>query len=84
MATLSGRVIQAGNYGAWGNMVMLQNGPWEIAVAHLSHVDVTLGQTVRSGTSVGLSGNTGFSTGPHVHYEVRYNGLPLDPLNLGQ
>ena len=83
-ATMSGRVIQAGNYGAWGNMVMLQNGPWEIIVAHLSHVDVTLGQTVLGGMSIGLSGNTGFSTGPHVHYEVRYNGLPLDPLNLGQ
>lgn len=83
MATMSGRVVQAGNYGAWGNMVMVQNGPWEIIVAHLSRVDVALGQTIAAGERLGLSGNTGNSTGPHVHYEVHYNGLPLDPLSLG-
>ncbi len=80
MATMNGQVVQAGNYGAWGNMIMLQNGPWEIIVAHLSRVDISLGQTINSGTCLGLSGNTGFSTGPHVHYEVRYNGMPLNPL----
>lgn len=82
MATMSGRVVQAGNYGAWGNMVMLQNGPWEIILAHLSRVDVTMGQTLTGNSVLGLSGNTGNSTGPHVHYEVRYNGMPVDPLGL--
>ncbi len=82
MATMSGRVVQAGNYGAWGNMVMVQNGPWEIIVAHLSRVDVTMGQTLTANSILGLSGNTGNSTGPHVHYEVRYNGMPVDPLGL--
>ena len=79
LATMRGRVVQAGNYGAWGNMVMLQNGPWEIIVAHLSAIDVKLGQTVAEGNVVGKSGNTGNSTGPHVHYEIRYNGMPIDP-----
>ncbi len=82
MATMNGRVVQAGNYGSWGNMVMLQNGPWEIIVAHLSRVDVSLGQTITSGSRLGLSGNTGISTGPHVHYEIRYNGMPIDPQNV--
>ena len=63
-------------------MVMVQNGPWEIIVAHLSEVDVRLGQEVSAGTFLGESGNTGFSTGPHVHYEVRCNGMPIDPLNI--
>ncbi len=84
MATMSGRVAQAGSYGAWGNMVLLQNGPWEIIVAHLSKVEVSLGQIITSGTRLGSSGNTGVSTGPHVHYEVRYNGLPLNPSELGR
>ena len=79
LATMSGKVTQAGNYGAWGNMVMVQNGPWEIIVAHLSSVDVKLGQEVSAGAVLGKSGNTGFSTGPHVHYEIRYNGMPIDP-----
>ncbi len=82
MSTMNGRVSQSGNYGAWGNMVMVQNGPWEIIVAHLSGVDVKLGQEVLAGSALGLSGNTGFSTGPHVHYEVRFNGMPIDPLNI--
>lgn len=82
VATMSGKVVQAGNYGAWGNMVMVQNGPWEIIVAHLSQVNVKLGQEIAAGTIVGLSSNTGFSTGPHVHYEVRYNGMPIDPQNI--
>ena len=81
-ATMSGRVTQAGNYGAWGNMVMVQNGPWEIIVAHLSEVNVRLGQEILTGSALGKSGNTGFSTGPHVHYEVRYNGMPIDPQNI--
>ncbi len=81
-ATMSGKVMQVGNYGAWGNMVMVQNGPWEIIVAHLSAANVRLGQAVSAGTVLGESGNTGFSTGPHVHYEVRYNGMPIDPQNI--
>jgi len=82
IATMNGKVVQAGNYGAWGNMVMVQNGPWEIVVAHLSSIDVKLGQEVSAGVVLGKSGNTGFSTGPHVHYEIRYNGMPIDPQNI--
>ena len=82
LATMSGKVAQSGNYGSWGNMVMVQNGPWEIIVAHLSSVDVKLGQEVSMSTVLGKSGNTGFSTGPHVHYEIRYNGMSIDPQNV--
>ena len=82
LATMNGKVIQAGNYGAWGKMAMVQNGPWEIIVAHLSEVNVKLGQEVTAGTVLGQSGNTGNSTGPHVHYEARYNGMPIDPQNI--
>ncbi|MBI5033380.1 MAG: peptidoglycan DD-metalloendopeptidase family protein [Chloroflexi bacterium] len=81
-ATMSGKVTQGGNYGSWGNMVIVQNGPWEIIVAHLSEVNVKLGQEISMGSVLGKSGNTGFSTGPHVHYEVRYNGMAIDPQNI--
>ena len=79
LATMNGKVTQAGNCRAWGHMVMVQNGPWEIIVAHLSAVDVKLGQEVSAGAVLGKSGNTGLSTGPSVHYDIRYNGMPIDP-----
>jgi len=50
--------------------------------SHLSKVDVGQGQTIRQGQEVGLTGNTGNSTGPHLHFAIYYNGLPFDPLKL--
>jgi murein DD-endopeptidase MepM/ murein hydrolase activator NlpD len=79
-ATMDGRVVFAGwNDQGYGNLVILENGPYRLYFAHLSKISLQEGQWVRRGTVIGLSGNSGNSTGPHLHYEVRKNGEALDP-----
>jgi len=83
LAADSGRVIVAGypDRGGYGNRVMLDHGNGYVTMyAHLSRVDVTVGQSVRRGDIVGLEGSTGRSTGPHLHFEVRKNGVFMNPL----
>ncbi|MCC7165499.1 MAG: peptidoglycan DD-metalloendopeptidase family protein [Anaerolineae bacterium] len=81
LSTMNGRVIGAGFFsGGYGYMVRIQNGPWEVWFEHLSRVEVALGDMVSIGQRIGLSGDSGDSTGPHVHYEVHYNGYPVDPI----
>lgn len=79
-ATSAGRVTWAGKHGPYGNLVEIQhdNG---IATryGHLRGVNVTLGQRVDAGTLIGWLGNTGRSTGPHLHYETRVNDHAIDP-----
>lgn len=78
--TMDGRVAYAGwNTEGYGNLVIVENGPYRTFYAHLSSIPVTVGQSVAAGDVVGLSGNTGNSTGPHLHYEVRLNGQALAP-----
>lgn len=79
-STMNGKVVYAGwNDQGYGNLVIVENGPYRTYYAHLSQIPVTLGQTVTAGSVIGASGNTGNSTGPHLHYEVRYNGKAIDP-----
>ncbi len=79
-ATMGGKVIYAGwNDQGYGNLVIVENGPYRTYFAHLSSIPVQVGQTVRSGEVVGASGSTGNSTGPHLHYEIRLNGQQVDP-----
>lgn len=67
----------------YGNCVILSHGyNYETLYAHLSAPLVYVGQKVHRGDVIALSGNTGKSTGPHVHYEVRYKGQSLDPRNF--
>jgi len=77
--TMAGRVVWAGNRGEWGNVVAVENGEWLVIVAHLSRVLVKENEIVRVGQIVGLSGSSGNSTGPHVHYEVRYDNVSMTP-----
>jgi murein DD-endopeptidase MepM/ murein hydrolase activator NlpD len=64
----------------YGNHVLLAHGNgWFTVYAHLSEPTVREGDVVRRGDPVGLSGSTGFSTGPHLHYEIRYGQQPVDP-----
>ena len=79
-STWEGTVVYAGWYGDFGNTVIVQNGDWQMRYAHLSQFAVQVGQQVETGTIVGLSGNTGVSTGAHLHYEVRCNGVAVDPM----
>lgn len=85
-ASNSGRVIYAGWYGGYGKVVIIDHGrqngrPVSTLYAHLSSINVGVGTNVSRGTVVGREGSTGYSTGPHVHFEVRVNGVPQNPLN---
>lgn len=78
--TMDGNVIYAGwNNQGYGNLVIVENGEYRTYYAHLSSIPVSVGETVRAGTTIGLSGNTGNSTGPHLHYEIRKNRVALNP-----
>ena len=82
-AVAPGRVISAGERVGYGKTVEVDHGiGFSTLYAHLSKINVTRGDWVRTGTIVGLGGSSGRSTGPHLHYEVRYNGTPFDPTNF--
>lgn len=85
-ASNSGKVIYSGWYGGYGKVVILDHGsvnghPTTTLYAHMSTIKVGNGQFVNKGDVVGYEGTTGYSTGPHVHFEVRINGKPNNPLN---
>ena len=54
---------------------------YQTLYAHMSAYNVKAGQKVKRGDIIGYMGNTGMSTGPHIHYEVKKNGIPVDPIN---
>ena len=78
-----GKVIFAGwdNTG-YGNLVKVQDGEYTHYYAHLERILVGLGQNVDFTTQIGIYGATGNVTGPHLHYEVRKNGVVIDPTSL--
>ncbi len=78
-----GTVIFAGRNGAYGNMVEIDHGlGLTTRYAHMHAISVERGQDVSMGDGIGLVGSTGRSTGPHLHYEVRFNGQPRNPWNF--
>ena len=80
VSTADGVVRQAGYLGAYGQTVLIDHGNGiETLYGHLSQVSVEVGQQICRGQLLGLVGSTGRSTGPHVHYEVRRNGVPRNP-----
>jgi len=81
VAANSGRVVLAAPLQVHGNTVVLDHG-WGVCSAyyHLSQILVSEGQQVAQGDSVGLLGNTGLSTGAHVHWDMRVGGVPVDPV----
>ncbi len=81
IATADGIVIEARSDTLYGNHVILKhkNG-YETLYAHMSSIRVKKGERVRKGQLLGFVGMTGHTTGPHVHYEVRHNGIPLNPM----
>lgn len=82
-STGAGKIIAAGPAGGYGNMVEIDHGfGLTTRYGHMSRVLVKAGDEVASGDVIGLSGNTGRSTGPHLHYEVRRNGSALDPMHF--
>lgn len=80
-AAAAGTVTYAGSMGTYGIIVIIDHGNGvETRYAHLSRTAVSVGQRVQRGQVVAYSGNTGNSTGPHLHFEIRYRGTAVDPL----
>jgi murein DD-endopeptidase MepM/ murein hydrolase activator NlpD len=79
-ATAAGTVTSAGVNGGYGKMVEIDHGNgFSTRYAHLSEIEVRVGNAVRSGQIIGRIGSTGRSTGPHLHYETRIDGEAVDP-----
>lgn len=80
-AAADGRIIYAGWYGGYGNAIIIDHGGGTSTLyAHCSQIFVGVGQDVQRGQAIGAVGMTGDATGPHVHFEVRRDGKPVDPL----
>lgn len=84
-ATAAGVVRFAGTTEVYGQNIVLDHGAGVASrYGHLEKIGVTRGQRVERGQLIGLTGNTGRSTGPHLHYEVLVNGRPVDPRRLAR
>ncbi len=82
-AVAPGRVVSAGERSGYGTTVEIDHGlGFTTLYAHLSKIMVSRGDWIRPGTVVGLGGSSGRSTGPHLHYEIRYKGTPFNPTNF--
>lgn len=82
-ATGDGVVTHAGRQGAYGNLIKIQHELGvETRYGHLNRISVKVGQRVSQGERIGDMGNTGRSTGPHLHYEVRMKGRAVDPMSF--
>ena len=82
-ASASGTIEEAGWVSGYGRYVRIQHGyGYETAYGHMSKLAVQAGQSVSKGDVIGYVGSSGYSTGPHVHFEVLVNGQTTDPLEL--
>ena len=87
LTPMSGEVVWAGPNGPWGNLVVIENNGYQVYLAHLSSVIVSQGDILVHGEVVGMSGNTGNSTGPHLHLGIKKKTgegtyVWLDPLQF--
>ena len=80
---IKGKVTFAGRKGNYGNLVEIERDDGiKVRYAHLNSIDVVTGQKVSDGEKVAETGNTGMSTGPHLHYEIIIDENPVNPLNF--
>jgi murein DD-endopeptidase MepM/ murein hydrolase activator NlpD len=85
MSVGDGTVTFAGRRGGYGNVVEIRHGNGHTTLyAHLSKIHVRNGQIVQKGQSIGAVGSTGWSTGPHLHFEFLVNGVHVDPQKIIQ
>ncbi len=79
-AAAGGTVIMAQWYGGYGNYILIDHGGgYSTGYGHLSAIYVSNGQSLKRGQAIGAVGSTGASTGPHLHFEIRIDGKPVDP-----
>lgn len=79
-AAFYGKVRECGESDVWGKYILLEHSDnCETYYCHLSEIYVTEGAVIRRGETIGLVGSTGWSTGPHLHFEVRIDGVRVDP-----
>lgn len=82
-AVFYGKVTKTGEDDSWGKYVLVEHSDgFETFYCHLSEIYAEKGAVIRQGETVGLVGSTGMSTGPHLHFEVRINGIRVDPEHL--
>lgn len=81
-AMLPGKVIVVGQDRVSGKFVTLQHGNFTVSYCHLSRITVSKGQVVRAGSVVGITGNTGRSTGEHLHITCKLKGKSIDPTKI--
>jgi len=81
-AALKGTVLYVDNNRNLGNFIILKHGEYQTLYAHLSAVSVKVGEQVNQGQTIGKVGDTGYTTGPHLHFEVFRNGNRINPLEL--
>jgi murein DD-endopeptidase MepM/ murein hydrolase activator NlpD len=82
-SSANGIVIRANRGIGYGKVIMIKHeNNLQTTYAHLNKIEVAVGDTVIAGQEIGKLGNTGWSTGPHLHYEVRFHKMPIDPLIL--
>ncbi|MEI8257262.1 MAG: M23 family metallopeptidase, partial [Deltaproteobacteria bacterium] len=84
ISVADGHVVDVGMRGGYGNLIVIEHaGGYTTRYAHLSGFapDIEIGSEVRRGSEIGYVGTTGFSTGPHLHFEIRRDGVYFDPLD---
>lgn len=82
-AAWGGDVIETGTRNGYGNVVVIDHHDGKVTLyGHLSMIDVEVGQPVEPGEKVGEIGMTGLATGPHLHFEIRVDGDPIDPMSF--
>jgi len=81
-ASLGGKVVFSGEKGGYGNVIIVKTGDYETLYAHCSELLFEKGDNIKQGERIALSGNTGRSTGPHLHFEVRHKGKAVDPFSI--
>lgn len=84
-AVQSGKVVSAGYFGGAGNHVVVQHADAqgrkvESTYSHMSRISAFAGRSVEKGDTIGYVGSTGLSTGPHLHFEIRIDGVPVEPM----
>jgi murein DD-endopeptidase MepM/ murein hydrolase activator NlpD len=79
-ASIPGKILVATDENdGFGNKIIIENGEYKTVYAHLQSVNVAKENTAKAGDTIGTVGSTGLSTAPHLHFEIHYQGQPIDP-----